>query len=337
MLSHRVKSKPAKNRRIASRQEPGAKVSAVAWRGRLQAYLAHHRTSAADSMKRLLATPLQTLMTWMVIAVAMTLPATLLISLDNLESLGQRWDGAVGITVFINPRAKQKAIDTLQHQLASNPGIKAVSYLTSDQALLEFEQQSGMGKALRQLDGNPLPATLLVQPTIGLDPAQISELGESIRGNSLVDDVVYDMAWIERLHSILGLGKQLVMVLGVLLALGVWLVIANTIRLTIESRRDEVIIIKLVGGSNAFVRRPFLYTGIWYGLGGGLLALLLLAGLTAILSNPVSNLALSYQSDFTLQGLNFGQSMSLLFDGVLLGWLGAWLAVSRHLAAIEPR
>lgn len=337
MRSQGAKSKPRNNRRLAPRQEQGAKASKSAWQSRLQGYLTHHRSSARDSLGRLMATPLQSLMTWMMIAVAMTLPAALLVSLDNLEALGQQWDGAAGITVFINPRAKPTAIENFRQQLETNTEVAQIVYRSPEQALQEFEQQSGMGRALRELDGNPLPPSLLVQPLSSLAPDRVVALGESIGANPLVDDVVYDQAWIERLHRILALGKQLALLLGALLALGVWLVISNTIRLAIESRRQEVIIIKLVGGSNAFVRRPFLYTGIWYGIGGALLALLLLSVLLGLLSGTVMNLASSYQSDFNLQGLSLGQSGVLLLVGIAIGWLGAWLAVSRHLSAIEPK
>jgi len=141
---------------------------------------------------------------------------------------------------------------------------------------------------------------------------------------------------VDRLHQILALAEQLVLGLGGLLAIGVLLVIGNTIRLSIESRRDEIVIIKLVGGTDAFVRRPFLYTGFWYGLGGGLIALVLLQLMLLLLTAPVSHLAASYQSEFRLTGLGVDGGLFLAVLGAAIGWLGAWLAVSRHLGDIEP-
>ncbi len=304
---------------------------------RWNSYLTHHRHSAQDSLSRLLSTPLQSLMTWLVMAVALALPATLFTSLNNVQSLGQSWDGAPQLSVFLNVRARDQAIDSFLTQLQSSEQINEVIYQTPEQALREFEQSSGMGRALQTLDTNPLPPTLLIVPAAGLTPGQLSQLGETLASEALVDDVVFDRAWVERLYQILNLAEKMVFGLGGLLVLGVLLVIGNTIRLSIESRRDEIVIVKLVGGTDAFVRRPFLYTGLWYGLGGGAIALLLLAVLLWLLAGPVGSLAVSYQSDFQLHGLGVGGSALLIGLGAVIGWLGAWLAVSRHLGDIEPK
>jgi cell division transport system permease protein len=142
--------------------------------------------------------------------------------------------------------------------------------------------------------------------------------------------------WVKRLYQFMELGQRLVWALATLLGLAVLLIIGNTIRLSIESRRDEILVVKLVGGTDAFVRRPFLYTGIWFGLGGGIIAWLLLSMGLYWLSGPVETLISLYGSDFVLQGLSLSDSLMLIFDGVILGWLGAWLAVSRHLTKIKP-
>lgn len=304
---------------------------------RWNSYLAHHRHSAKDSLSRLVSAPLQSLMTWMVMAVALALPATLFASLNNVQSLGQSWDGAPQLSVFLNVRARDQAIDSFLQKLRGSDQISDVIYLTPEQALTEFEQTSGMGRALQTLDSNPLPPTVLVIPAAGLSPSQLSLLGDKLTDEALVDDVVFDRAWVERLYQILNLAEKVIFGLGGLLLLGVLLVIGNTIRLGIENRRDEIVIIKLVGGTDAFVRRPFLYTGFWYGLGGGAIALLLLVALLWLLAGPVASLAVSYQSEFELQGLGFGGSALLVSLGAAIGWLGAWLAVSRHLGDIEPK
>ena len=320
----------------AKHNATGAQAHKTGMADRWNSYLAHHRHSARDSLSRLLATPLQSLMTWLVMAVALALPATLFTSLNNVQSLGSSWDGAPQMSVFLNVRAREAAINSFREDLARQSAIAEVVYVSPEQALQEFEAESGMGNALQTLDTNPLPPTLLIIPQAGLTPIQLSQLGDELQQLPLVDDVVFDRAWIERLHQILALAEQLVLALGGLLALGVLLVIGNTIRLAIESRRDEILVIKLVGGTDAFVRRPFLYTGLWYGLGGGLIALALLHLLLWVLASPVGSLADSYQSDFELLGLGFSGGLLLVSLGALIGWLGAWLAVSRHLGDIEP-
>lgn len=317
--------------------ETGARPRKTGIGDRWRSYLAHHRSSAMDSLRRLLAAPLQSLMTWLVIAVALALPATLLLALDNLDALGQNWDGGARITLFLDKRARPEAIDGLRRQLEGNPAVRQLVYISPQQALQDFERESGLGQALRLLDSNPLPASLQLTPAASLGPAQLVELGERLGREALVDDVVFDREWVERLHRLLQLGSQLVWSLGGLLSLGVLLVIGNTIRLAIENRRDEVIVVKLVGGSNAFVRRPFLYTGLWYGLGGGLLGLVLVLLLKGVLGSGVTALADAYGSQFRLAGPDAGLVALLLLGGALVGWLGAWLAVGRHLSAIEPR
>lgn len=325
------------SKRVASKAESGARARKTLWRDRWIAYWAHHRRSAVDSLQRLKSSAVQTAMTWLVIAVALSLPAFLLLGLDNLQQLGQRWDGAPSLTLFLDTRAKPEAIDTLQADLRADPQVESLEFVSPEQALLAFEQNTGLGEALRLLDSNPLPASFIVVPEASVSPEQLVVWGESVRSHPIVEDVVYDRAWIERLHRLLQLGRQLVWVLGVLLCLGVCLVIGNTIRLAIENRRDEIVIIKLVGGSSAFVRRPFLYTGFWYGFGGGLIGFMVLVAVILTLSGPVSDLAIAYESQFRLGLPGIALFFGMVFGGGAVGWLGAWLAVGRHLGEIEPR
>lgn len=334
------RKEPKANKRTAPRRETEANKGAVIQRtgmgDRWQAYLAHHKASAADSFRRLLASPVQSLMTALVMAIALALPATLLVSLNNVQQLGAAWDSGPRVTLFLNSAARQAAIDKLQNQLEAELVVASVMYISAEQALADFERESGMGSALRSLDKNPLPPALVVTPQPLVSVAQLQQLADKVQQSALVEDVLYDQAWIKRLYQILHIGERLVMGLGGLLIAGVLLVIGNTIRLAIENRRDEIVIIKLVGGTDAFVRRPFLYTGLWYGLAGGILAWLLLTLGLAGLSGPVTELASLYQSDFRLQGLGFGDSLGLLCLASLVGWLGAWLTVGRQLNQINP-
>ncbi len=330
----KVKTSSTRQDRPAAK---GASQSKALVSDRFGAYIAHHKFSASDSLMRLLRTPGQSLLTWMVIAVALALPATLFASLQNLQAVGQRWDGVSQLSVFINPRAKVVVIDKFRQQLAVDPRVDSVTYISAEQALAEFEQQTGLGGALQTLDNNPLPPALIIKPQLSAQASDIAQLAESLKAKPAVDDVVVDLAWVQRMQQLLALAERLVLALGGLLALGVLLVVGNTIRLAIENRRDEIVVVKLVGATNAFVRRPFLYTGIWYGIGGGLLAWVLLSIAISWLAGPVGQLADLYQSDFSLKGLGFAGSLVMLLLAALVGWLGAWLAVSRHLGQIRPR
>jgi cell division transport system permease protein len=218
-------------------------------------------------------------------------------------------------------------------------GVTSVEYISAQQALLEFKALSGFGSALRYLEDNPLPAVFLVQPMMEgeVDLVQTQKIITDITALPVVDDVQIDMAWLQRLHSLIEMGHKIVLALGITLGIGVLLVIGNTIRLAIESRRNEIIVVKLVGGTNAYVRRPFLYTGLLLGLFGALIASIMLFSCLMWISSSVENLASLYQSQYRLQGLGITGFLSLMLIGGVFGLGGAWIAVSRHLRDIEPR
>jgi len=303
-----------------------------------RSYWRHHRSSMLGSLSRLLSTPVQTLMTALVVAIALALPSTLLVALGNIQQLGDSWDASPKISVYLNLRARENAIELLVERLRKLPEVNSVQYFSADQVLADFQRMSGFGEALDALDVNPLPATLVITPTVSaIELQNLQELGDKIAAEAIVDEVTLDMEWVRRLRELMVLGKKIVVALAGLLGLGVLLAIGNTIRLAIENRRDEIIVSKLVGGTNGFVRRPFIYSGAWYGFIGGLLASLIVVGGFWIIEGSVAKLALLYQSDFSLKGLGFDGSIKLLALGTLLGWLGAWIAVGRHLAQIEPK
>lgn len=305
---------------------------------RSRSYWAHHRTSFTSSLGRLLSAPVQTLMTALVVAIALALPATLYVALTNLQQLGDSWDAEPKISAYIDVRAREQAIEQLIEKLKAMPDVAHIEYLSADEALADFQQLSGFGEALSALDDNPLPATLIITPSrVASEPAALKLLGDRIAGEAIVDEVGLDMEWVRRLRELMILGKKIVIALAALLGLGVLLAIGNTIRLAIENRRDEIVVTKLVGGTNGFVRRPFLYSGGWYGFMGGLLACLIVALGYATVSGSVHRLAHLYQSGFALQGLGVQGNLVLLGTSTLLGWLGSWIAVSRHLSSIEPR
>jgi cell division transport system permease protein len=223
----------------------------------------------------------------------------------------------------------------LAHRLQDKPDIESTLFISSADALVEFRNLSGFGDVLNTLDQNPLPGVIEIKPAV-TDVAQLRLQVESLGAYELVDTVEFDFEWIERLFAILRFAERLVATLGFVLALGVLLIIGNTIRLAIENRRSEIEIVKLVGGTDSFVRRPFLYLGFWYGIGGALVAWVLVQGSLVFLSAPVETIAQSYRDDFALSGPGILDSTIILLAGTGLGVSGALLAVSRHLSDIEP-
>jgi cell division transport system permease protein len=319
-----------------SRGAIGKKLSfAHRWRG----YKAHHRETLRASLVKMLHEPMQTVLTVMVIAIALALPASLYLTVDNVQQLGSNFESSAQITVFVNKGAKPEAIEGLEKKLNGMTGVNSVEYISAQQALLEFKALSGFGSALRYLEDNPLPAVFLVQPMMEgeVDLVQTQKIITDIKALPVVDDVQIDMAWLQRLHSLIEMGHKIVLALGITLGIGVLLVIGNTIRLAIESRRNEIIVVKLVGGTNAYVRRPFLYTGLLLGLFGALIASIMLFSCLMWISSSVENLASLYQSQYRLQGLGITGFLSLMLIGGVFGLGGAWIAVSRHLRDIEPR
>lgn len=305
---------------------------------RFASYRLHHQQVAKDSLRRLLKNPLSTLATWLVIGIALALPGGLYIALNNLEALSEGWGESTQLSLYLKNSTSDEAGSALAARLQQRADIASVRFISRDAALTEFRALSGFGDVLDLLEQNPLPVTIVIQPSrTALDPSAATRLLDEMKNLPEVEQATLDLQWVQRLHALLGIGRQIALVLAVLLGVGVVLVIGNTIRLAIEARRDEIVVIKLVGGTNAFVRRPFLYTGFWYGLGGGLLALAIVAFSLYWLGDAVATLASAYGSEFRLAGPGPLQTLLLLIAGSLLGWIGAWGEVSRHLGAIEPR
>ncbi|MFZ5757078.1 MAG: permease-like cell division protein FtsX [Pseudomonadota bacterium] len=319
---------------VTERRPPGSGASAlqVGWRDRLDAARMHHRLSALDALGRLRRAPAGSFLTALVLAVALSLPAALYLALDNLRALAGNVQGQAQISLFLKMDVAESAQRALAKRIGARADVGAVQVITREQALAEFRSQSGYADALDALEGNPLPGVIVVQPaTVEAAPA----LQKVLAQEAGVDSAQLDSAWLQKLGAMLEIGERLAQALALAFALAVLLVVVNTIRLAIESRRDEVLVARLVGATDAFVRRPFLYTGLWFGLAGGLLALLLMAALVLWLSGPVDRLAGLYGSAFSLAGLGWRESLALPLGGALLGVAGAWLAVGRHLRDSE--
>jgi cell division transport system permease protein len=299
--------------------------------------LRHHRLSAADSLFRVLDNPGSSLLTWLVIGIALALPVGLSITLDNVDRLSANWQSPSQISLFLAQSADEQAAVELATRIQARADVQRATVVSREQALAEFRETSGFGDVLDSLRDNPLPNLVLVSPVEGVAGDGLTGLQADLQSHEAVEEAVLDMAWLQRLNQLMALGRRAVLAVGGMLILGVLLILGNTIRLAIESRRDEIVIVKLVGGSNGFVRRPFLYTGLWYGVGGGLLAALVVGVALWFLGEPVSRLTQLYDSRFELRGLGLMGSLNLVIMGGVLGLAGAWLAVGRHLKSVEPR
>ncbi|WP_263261368.1 permease-like cell division protein FtsX [Pseudomonas sp. RIT-PI-S] len=300
------------------------------------AWLESHRASFVDSLKRLGRQPFGSFFTCLVMAVALSLPMGLSLLLKNVERLGGSWQRAAQISLYMRMEAGSREGEALVSQAKALAGVGDAEFISREKALEAFQQQSGLGEAIKELPDNPLPGVVVVTP-LEVDKPALEALREQLAQLPNVEQAQLDLVWVERLAAILKLGDRFVFGLAVLLISALLLVIGNTIRLHIENRRNEIEVIKLVGGTDAYVRRPFLYMGALYGFGAGLLAWAVLAFGLDWLNGAVVNLAGLYGSDFALGGVPAADGLSLLLGAVLLGYIGAWIAVARHLRELAPR
>lgn len=304
----------------------------------VKTYLLRHAQVFFYSLGQLWRTPFAMLMTAAVIGIALALPTGLHILLNNAQAVSGGWDGVAKLSLYLKTSVSDDQAKTLRNRIRQMPEVAEVEYISRDQALAEFKRQSGFGDALTALDDNPLPAVLVITPKLQHNDAQaIQTLAEQLKRDKAVEFTQLDQQWLQRLYAIMDIVGRGVIILGTALALAVILVVGNTIRLAIQNRRQEIVVVKLIGGTDAFIRRPFLYTGFWYGLFGGIIALILVELALWVINGPVENLAGLYASHFSLHKLDAGTIFSLLTISILLGLGGSWLAVGRHLREIEPR
>jgi cell division transport system permease protein len=313
----------------------GATVAKTDRRDRLVAWLSHHRRVCLSTLAELLGNPVSSMMTWLVIGIALGLPLILYVVLQNVSSISGDWGGKPRVALYLTQEATLQAGQALTRQIEQRVDIDEAVFISSTNALQEFQRRSGFGEVLSTLDRNPLPHVIEVVPA-NPDPIDLKRLVSAWEVNALIGNVSVDLQWLERLFALLVFAERLVTALAIVLGLGVMLIMGNTIRLAIENRRQEIEVTKLVGGTDAFVRRPFLYLGFWYGLGGAVTAFFLLQTSLYFLSSPVEMLAQSYRDNFALQGLDLLGNLLLLVSGSILGIIGSVLAVSRHLVDIEP-
>lgn len=296
-----------------------------------------HAQSLSSSLRRVVKAPLPMLMTIAVVGIALAFPAALYVLTTNLSALSANLEQTPALSVFLDHTLDDTEAEALAEKLRRSKNLAEVQVITKDQALEEFREMSGFGAALDQFPGNPLPAVLAIRPAPELSSVETLErLRQSLESLSGVDLVRLDTAWVRRFQALVELAREGVLLLATLLAIAVTLIIGNTIRLEIETRHAEIEIMGMVGATHGYIRRPFLYTGFWYGLFGGATAWLLVMSAVILLQQPVTRVATLYHTAFPLQGLGFQELLVLLAGGVLLGLIGSWIAVARHLVGMEP-
>ena len=303
-----------------------------------RSYFIRHIQVFFYSLGQLSRTPVSTLMTCMVIGIALALPTGLHTLLKNAQQLSGGWESTAQISVFLKKKIRPAQAKRLKTDIQRWSDVVSVHYISREQALKEFQDLSGFGDALKALNSNPLPSVLIVKPRLSkTSELATQKLLNQLRGLKQTDKAQLDMQWVRRLYAIMNIVERGVIILGFLLALAVLLVVGNTIRLAIQNRRKEIVVMKLIGGTDAFIRRPFLYTGFWYGLFGGIISWLLVSFTLIAISNPIEKLTTLYQNQFELNNMSFSTTLALLGISILLGLAGSWFAVGRHLREIEPQ
>lgn len=318
--------------RAAQKQRTGSRVGA-----RLSTWGADHARAMVGALGRLARRRVASIMTAGVLGVALALPAAFLLLLDNLERHAGDWDDGAQISLFLQTDTSEADQRDLADSLAQRESIRRTDVVTAEEALGEFQAVSGMDEALAMLDENPLPPLIILYPATGTPAGEIEALTRELGEHQAVDTARLDLEWVQRLQAIMELSRRAAWLVALLLGAAVIMVVGNTIRLAIENRREEIVVTKLIGGTDAFIRRPFLYEGAWYGIIGGVLATVLVEGGRLLLSDPLERLAALYQTGPLLTGLGLEGTLWLWLAGILLGLCGSWVAVGRHLAAIEPR
>ena len=312
-------------------------VAPVRSSGPLSTWATSHVSTAIGALGRLARQPFASIMIILVIAVTLALPASINLLVKNARTVSGSWDNALDFAVFLEQQVSVDEAEALARLIGLRADVESVHFISADDALVEFKQQSGFGEALDQLPDNPLPHTLVVRPGPGNTSASLILLQEEIGNLPEADFVQVDTEWLQRFHAILDIVRQAIAIGAALLAIAIVVIIGNTIRLDIENRRDEIEVTKLIGATNAFVRRPFLWTGFWYGLTGGLMALALVYYGLYMLSGPVARLAGLYQSRVAISSLNLVEAGAIIGIGVFLGLFGSWVTAARHMRRIEPK
>ena len=312
-------------------------VAPVRSSGAFSIWMTRHASSAVGALGRIMRHPFSSLMIVLVIAVTLALPAAMNLVIKNARAISGSWDNALDFSVFLQQDMSEDEAQGLARLIGQRADVESVQFVSATAALSEFKEQSGFGAALDQLPDNPLPHTLVVRPSPGNTSASLHLLQQELGNLPETEHVQIDTEWVQRFHAILDIVREAIALGAALLGIAIIVVIGNTIRLDIENRRDEIEVTKLIGASNAFVRRPFLWTGFWYGMLGGLMALALVYGGLVLLQGPVARLAGLYQGSIAIASVSLAEAAAIVGIGVFLGLFASWLTAARHMRRIEPR
>jgi len=299
-------------------------------------YFVLHLRAALQSLGQLSQKRLATLANIIVIAIALALPATFYLAIQNISDISKGLGDSTRLTVFLETSVNQSRAKKIAAKINQRTDISDVVVISKQQGLEELKQYSGFADVISALQTNPLPIVLQVQPIKNINSTdELDQLMADLRLLSGVDSVQLDLMLVKRLRAFLDIGQKLARILGVLFCFAVVFIVGNTIRLELQTRHDELEISKLMGATNRFVRRPFLYTGAWLGLLGSLLACLIVAGIYSTMAAPADQLAELYESVFQLRFLSFRDAMMIVLAGITAGVVGAWVTASRHLRSID--
>ena len=311
-------------------------VAPVRSSGPISIWFLRHISTSIGSLGRLFRQPFASLMIILVIAVTLAIPAALNLVVKNARAVSEGWDNALDFSIYLKRAITESEAEGLARLIEQRADVETVQLITASDALEDFKEQSGFGAALDQLSDNPLPHTLVVRPGPANTSRSMILLQEELANLPESDLVQVDTEWVQRFHAILDIVRQAIVIGASLLGVAIVVIIGNTIRLDIQNRREEIEVTKLIGASNAFVRRPFLWSGFWYGLFGGGLALGLVQYGLFLLEQPAARLAGLYKSGVTVVAMSLDESLAILGIGVLLGLVGSWFAAARHMRRIEP-
>jgi len=287
-------------------------------------------------LRRIFASPLAGALNIIVIGIALSLPAGMYVLLQNVQGMVAELSGTPQISLFMEMNARTNDVDDLRKKLIQHPAVASIEFVARDQALEQLKQSTGLADVIGGLEKNPLPDAFIIHPKPG-EAQALEALRAELEKLPRVEQAQLDSAWAYKLEALLKFGRVAVLILASLLSLALVAITFNTIRLQILTRREEIEVSKLIGATNAFIRRPFLYFGATQGLLGGIAAYLIITLSLMLLNRQLGALAQLYASQFTLHPLSPGDSLTLLLFSMYLGWLGAWLSVARHLSQIEPR
>jgi len=304
----------------------------------MRAYITRHLQVLFSTLGNMRRTPLASLNTIIIVAITLLLPALLYVSIKSAQNLSQNWQGRPQISIFLHQELSEGESKLIFDEIRLHPAIGVAELISPTQALEEFRMLSGLDFEINFLDSNPLPASIVLMPSSDYaDSAQLTELKEELSKIEGIDQIRLDLDWTDRFNAILRVFTRIASLLSTLLSLALILIVGNTIKLLILNRRQEIEITKLVGGTDTFVRRPFLYYGSLFGLFGATLTLFLLLAAASLVKEPIKQLSNFYQSHSPLYQLNFIEILIIISIGTALGWLAARWSVAQHLRQIQPK